>query len=82
MSSEPIPDDAPAAHALTVRENIEVTLVRVVAPHFVAGMTIRDGQADRCAPILHYMRGWTLSEISAYCAKKKWRCSIIPEKQR
>lgn len=43
-------------------------MLRITAPHFVAGI-VRGGD---CAPILRYMRGWTLREIRAYCARKGW----------
>lgn len=44
-------------------------LIRVVAPHFVAGV---DVTAHRAAPILHYMAGWSEARIRAYCAGKGW----------
>ncbi len=43
-------------------------MLRVVAPHFVAGI-VRSGPV---APIIRYMKGWTLREIESYCAKKGW----------
>ncbi len=49
-------------------------LIRVVAPHFVAGI-VRGG---RCAPIIAYMKGWTWPQIRAYCARKGWTCEWIP----
>lgn len=42
-------------------------MIRIVAPHFCAG--IADGRA---APILNYMKGWTVRRIREYCAQRGW----------
>jgi hypothetical protein len=55
-----------------------VKLVRVVAPHFVAGFET-DGIVRRCAPILKYLKGKTDKEARAYIARKGWRASVIPD---
>lgn len=58
--------------------------IRIEAPHFVAGIDIYDkvGHYDydnkpvpihRTAPILNYMKGWTLSRIMRYCKVKGWK---------
>lgn len=49
-------------------------LLRIVAPHFVAGI-VRGGDV---APIIAYMKGWTLRQIRAYCAKRGWSVEIYP----
>jgi hypothetical protein len=49
-------------------------MLRIVAPHFIAGI-VRGGMV---APIIAYMKGWTLSQIKAYCAKKCWEIQVIP----
>lgn len=50
------------------------TLIRIVAPHFVAGMMLRGIQIDRSAPIIYWMkkRGWSMWDVRAYCEKKGW----------
>lgn len=48
-------------------------MLRITAPHFCAGI-VRNGPA---APTLAYMKGWTLRQIRAYCAKKGWDVEII-----
>ena len=48
-------------------------MLRISAPHFVAGI-VRGGP---CAPILRYMRGWTLKQIKEYCARKGWGVEIM-----
>jgi hypothetical protein len=46
--------------------------VRIVAPHFVAGVDALNGRVVHAAPILHYMRGWDARRVAAYCARKGW----------
>jgi hypothetical protein len=55
-----------------------ITLVRVVAPHFVAGFE-SDGTVRKAAPILKYMVGWTDDQAREYIAKKGWRASVVRE---
>ena len=52
-------------------------LVRIEAPHFVAGIVMDWGRARRCAPVVKYMRGWTLAAVREYCARKLWRCEVL-----
>jgi len=55
-----------------------VNLVRVVAPHFVAGFET-DGIVRRTAPILKRMLGWTDDRARKYISRKGWRASVVPE---
>lgn len=52
------------------------TLVRVVAPHFVAGFET-DGQVRRAAPIIGYMVGWTDDRARRYIENRGWKASIV-----
>jgi hypothetical protein len=52
-------------------------LVRVVAPHFVAGIIVRDGKCVTAAPILRWAIGKTRDELRAYFASKRWDARII-----
>ena len=56
-------------------------LVRVVAPHFVAGFET-DGIVRRAAPILKYLKGKTDVQARAYIAKKGWKASVVPDQIR
>lgn len=47
-------------------------LIRIEAPHFVAGVIIKDGLVVRAAPIVKYMRGWTTTRVTSYAASKGW----------
>jgi hypothetical protein len=51
-------------------------LIRVVAPHFVAGFE-SDGTVRRAAPILGFMTGWSDDRARVYMAAKGWRASVI-----
>ena len=53
-------------------------LIRVIAPHFVAGFET-DGIVRRTAPILKQLRGWTDDRARRYIARKGWRASVVPE---
>lgn len=50
-------------------------LLRVEAPHFVAGIIPR----DLAAPILKWMveRQWSEEKIRAYCARKGWKVETV-----
>lgn len=52
----------------------QCTMIRICAPHFTAGLELLNGRASRCAPILHYMHGWSVGQVLAYCYKKSWAC--------
>ncbi len=54
------------------RKRKDEFLVRVLAPHFVAGVS-----QDRAAPIIKYMKNWSLSEILFYCRKKNWKVEFL-----
>ena len=49
-----------------------MTLVRVVAPHFVAGIVARDGVVIDAAPILSWSIGKTQNYLTKYFNKKGW----------
>lgn len=51
-------------------------LIRIQAPHFCAGMEISDS-GRRVAPIISYMRPWTVGQIYQYCRAKGWEASAI-----
>lgn len=51
-------------------------LVRVVAPHFVAGFET-DGVVRRAAPILKYLVGKTDDQAREYIKSKGWKASVI-----
>jgi len=58
-----------------------VKLVRVVAPHFVAGFET-DGIVRRTAPILKNLRGWTDDRARKYIQRKGWKASIVDPQRK
>lgn len=62
-----------AKAGIEVREVMDRgALVRIEAPHFVAGIC-RQG----IAPIVSYMRGWTVRQIREYCVNKDWTMEVM-----
>ena len=51
-------------------------LVRIVAPHFVAGFET-DGVVRRAAPIIKYLIGKTDEQAREYITSKSWVASVI-----
>lgn len=56
---------------------IGATLARITAPHFCAGATLDNGVVTHCAPILAYMRGWSVQRVEDYCRTKRWRIEAL-----
>ena len=52
-------------------------LIRVVAPHFVAGVETKNGKCVKTAPILRWTRGMTEREMFAAFKQKGWTATII-----
>lgn len=53
-------------------------LLRVVAPHFVAGVIVDGrGRVIEAAPILRYALGWTGLELRTYAASKRWAAAYV-----
>ncbi|TYO65559.1 hypothetical protein FXV83_16645 [Bradyrhizobium hipponense] len=61
-----------------MKHTAELRLVRVVAPHFVAGFET-DGVVRRAAPIIRYLVGKTDDQARQYIKSKGWKASIIPD---
>lgn len=61
--------------------NADTELVRVIAPHFVAGIvfqyTFKGYECIRAAPILKYCLGKSWPWCQQYFARKGWKASIV-----
>jgi hypothetical protein len=55
----------------------EETLVRVVAPHFVAAFVMVNGRCTEAAPILAWAIGRDADELRRYFLRKKWGAMIL-----
>jgi len=51
-------------------------IVIVTAPHFMAGVCLRNDIVVRAAPILKYMIGWNFPKIEEYVARKGWEWQL------
>lgn len=58
------------------------TLVRVVAPHFVAGLVVVDGRCCEAAPILRWAIGKSTEELRRYFTHKGWLATQRPVQRR
>uniref|UniRef100_A0A6M3KD84 Uncharacterized protein n=1 Tax=viral metagenome TaxID=1070528 RepID=A0A6M3KD84_9ZZZZ len=60
-------------------------LIRITSPFFVVGIDWNAFYVDnvrhynhRCAPIIGYMRTWSIERILLYCAKRGWKWEVLP----
>lgn len=54
-------------------------LARIEAPHFVAGIVLKNDVVVIAADILKYMGGWTREQVRNYCNTKGWRVTVVKE---
>lgn len=52
-----------------------MTLLRITAPHFVAGVVV----GERAAPIIGYMKRWEADKIRAYARRRGWTVEVVAE---
>lgn len=52
-------------------------LLRVLAPHFVAGLVATSLHGAEAAPIICYMLGWRTLRVWQYCKRKGWQCALV-----
>jgi len=47
------------------------------APHFNAGIVLRNDRVIEAADVVRYMKGWTRYQVREYCARKGWHVSVV-----
>jgi hypothetical protein len=54
-------------------------LIRIVAPHFVAGVVFAHDEIVRAAPIVQYMarNRWNFWRVLSYCEEKRWELEVV-----
>jgi hypothetical protein len=57
--------------------NLVILLLRITAPHFVAGIIV----GERAAPIVGYMRSWSIEQIKDYVAARAWALEEIEPRE-
>lgn len=57
-------------------------VAQITAPHFCAGIALRDGLVVEAAPILGYMakQKWSRDRVRTYCQEKGWTIVAWMEK--
>lgn len=55
------------------------TLVRVTAPHFCAGLILKEGRCTRAAPILKWAVGMERDKLRKIFYDRKWQAMIIDD---
>jgi hypothetical protein len=66
-----------AVEASSEQVKLMPQLVRVEAPHFVAGLVLQDGVCTRAAPILRRFIGQEAAAIRVAIHDQGWRASIV-----
>jgi len=54
-------------------------LAEIDAPHFNAGIVLRNDRVVEAADIVRYMRGWSRERVRKYCHAKQWKVSVVHE---
>lgn len=52
-------------------------LAQITAPHFCAGLVLKDDVVSEAAPIIKYMVGWSRDKVRNYTRHKNWKARII-----
>lgn len=55
------------------------TLVRIAAPHLVAGIVVKGDRVILAAPILRYMTGWSADRVRSFVRGKGWSATVVRE---
>lgn len=45
---------------------------------FAAGLVLVDDIVTETAPILRFMKRWSVERVRAYCACYKWTLTVVP----
>lgn len=51
--------------------------IQITGPSFCAGLDFRLGIVERAAPILRYMKGWSIVRVYIFCAERGWKIRTI-----
>lgn len=58
-------------------ETVSELLAQISAPHFCAGLLLRDGVVVTAAPIIGYMRRWSRDQVRAWCRQRGWDIRVV-----
>lgn len=54
-------------------------LAVIDAPHFYAGIVLRNDRVIEAANVVRYMKGWARDKVREYCKRKGWSVSVVSE---
>ena len=55
-------------------------VLQIVSNYFAVGISIsRKGVIEDAAPIISYMKGWSIEKVKHYCIRKGWIITEIRE---
>lgn len=52
-------------------------LASIDAPHFFAGIVLRNDKVIEAANIVRYMKGWSRDRVRDYCKQKDWKVKVV-----
>jgi hypothetical protein len=52
---------------------------RIEGPYFTAGLRVTLNRVDFTAPILDYLKGWSLAALKDYCVRHRWKIERCPD---
>lgn len=53
-------------------------LYQITSPYFCAGIDFKGSLlVKEAAPIIKYMKGWTLQNVKEYCKKKRFKITSV-----
>jgi len=58
-------------------------MIEIDAPHFYSVLGVRGGVVVKAAPIVAWMKGKSVREVTAYCKRKGWRATsheVLPQR--
>jgi hypothetical protein len=67
--SDPLTAGLETVRMIVMREEI----VHIDAPYFCAGVISINDKIIYTAPILNYMKDWSIHRVFSYCKKKRWK---------
>ena len=57
-------------------------LIRIKSSYFVAGVVLENAKVIQAAPIVNYMRGWSVENVIEYCRAKGWKVQVLRENEK
>ena len=56
-------------------------LAAIDAPHFYAGIVLKNDRVVVAAHVVRYMGGWSRDKVREYCREKGWKVTVVSQLQ-